>query len=134
MHGSLNRVTLIGRLGADPEIHSLDTESKFATFSVATNERWNGKDGEKKEKTDWHKVIIYSELLVGVAEKYLNKGSLVYLEGKLESRQWEDNEGGKHSATEIVLRPYSGELKMLDSAPARPQAAARPVPQRKPAA
>lgn len=134
MAGTLNKVTLIGRLGADPEIHSTDTENKIATFSVATNENWRDKEGEKQEKTDWHKVVIYTDTLVGVAEKYLKKGSLVYLEGKLETRKWEDNEGGKHSATEVILRPYNGELKMLDPAPARPQPGARPAPGMQPAA
>jgi single-strand DNA-binding protein len=105
MAGTLNKVTLIGRLGADPEIHSTDTENKIATFSVATNENWRDKEGEKHEKIDWHKVVIYSDTLVGVAEKYLKKGSLVYLEGKLETRRWEDNEGGKHSTTEVHPSP-----------------------------
>ena len=115
MSGSLNKVTLIGNLGKDPEIRSFQNGGKVANFSVATSESWQDKKtGDRVEKTEWHRVSILSEGLVGIAEKYLKKGSKVYLEGKLETREWTDKDDIKRFSTEVVLRPYSGELILLD--------------------
>jgi single-strand DNA-binding protein len=115
MSGSVNKSTLIGHLGKDPEIRSFQDGGRVAHFSVATSESWKDKEsGERKERTEWHRVSIMSEGLVGVAEKYLKKGSKVYVEGKLETRKWTDRDGIERYTTEIVLRPYSGELILLD--------------------
>jgi single-strand DNA-binding protein len=115
MSGSVNKSTLIGHLGKDPEIRSFQDGGRVAHFSVATSESWKDKEsGERKERTEWHRVSIMSEGLVGVAEKYLKKGSKVYVEGKLETRKWTDRDGIERYSTEIVLRPYSGELILLD--------------------
>ena len=115
MSGSLNKVTLIGNLGKDPEIRSFQNGGRVANFSIATSESWQDKkSGDRMEKTEWHRVSILSDGLVGVAEKYLKKGSKVYLEGKLETREWTDKDDVKRYTTEVVLRPYSGELILLD--------------------
>lgn len=115
MSGSLNKVTLIGNLGKDPEIRSFQNGGRAANFSIATGESWKDKEsGEKKERTEWHRVSILSDGLVGVAEKYLKKGAKVYVEGKLETRKWTDRDGVERYSTEVVLRPYSGELILLD--------------------
>ena len=115
MSGSLNKVTLIGNLGKDPEIRSFQNGGRAAHFSIATSENWKDKDtGEKKERTEWHQVSIMTEGLIKVAEKYLKKGSKVYIEGKLETRKWTDKDNHERYTTEVVLRPYSGELIMLD--------------------
>lgn len=115
MSGSLNKVTLIGNLGKDPEIRSFQNGGRAANFSIATSESWQDKkSGERLEKTEWHRVSILIDGLVGVAEKYLKKGSKVYLEGRLETREWTDKEDLKRYSTEVVLRPYSGELILLD--------------------
>jgi single-strand DNA-binding protein len=112
---SLNKVQLIGRLGADPEIRSFENGGRVANFRVATSEQWKDKpSGERKERTEWHRVSVYNDGLVGVIEKHLGKGSHVYIEGQLETREWTDKEKQTHYSTEIVLRPYSGELIMLD--------------------
>jgi single-strand DNA-binding protein len=117
MSSSLNKVALIGYLGAKPEIRTLPSEDRVASFSLATSESWKDQEtGEKKEVTQWHRISVFNEGLVGVIEKYLDKGSRIYLEGSLENRSWDDN-GTTRYATEIVLRPYNGELKMLDSKP-----------------
>jgi len=114
---SLNKVSLIGYLGAKPEIRTLPSDDRVATFSVATTDSWKDKDsGEKKEVTHWHRVNVFNDGLVSVVEKYLDKGSRIYLEGSLENRKWDDN-GTTRYATEIVLRPYNGELKLLDAKP-----------------
>ena len=121
---SLNKVTLIGNLGADPEVRAMQSGDKVANLSIATSEKWKDKTtGEQREKTEWHKVIIFNAGLVKVAENYLKKGSKVYIEGQLETRSYE-KDGDTKYITEIVLRPYRGELKMLDSRPsnAEPQA------------
>jgi single-strand DNA-binding protein len=115
MSGSLNKVTLIGNLGKDPEIRSFQNGGRAAHFSLATSESWKDKQsGERKEKTEWHQIAIMSDGLITVAEKYLKKGSKVYIEGRLETRKWTDKENVERQATEVVLRPYSGELIMLD--------------------
>lgn len=115
MSGSLNKVTLIGNLGKDPEIRSFQNGGRAAHFSIATTESWKDKDsGERKERTEWHQVAIMSEGLVTIAEKYLKKGAKVYIEGRLEIRKWTDKDGKERYSTEVVLRPYSGELLMLD--------------------
>ena len=115
MSGSLNKATLIGNLGKDPEIRSFQNGGRAAHFSIATSESWKDKDsGERKERTEWHRVSIMTEGLVAVAEKYLKKGARVYIEGGLETRKWTDKDGQERSSTEVVLRPYAGELIMLD--------------------
>jgi single-strand DNA-binding protein len=115
MSGSLNKAELIGHLGKDPEIRAFPNGGRAASFSVATTESWKDKkSGERKERTEWHRVSIMNDGLVGVAEKYLKKGSKVYIEGKLETRKWTDKDGHEKYTTEIVLRPHSGELLMLD--------------------
>jgi single-strand DNA-binding protein len=116
MAGSVNKVILIGNLGSDPEARSMQSGDEVVNFSVATSERWKDKaSGEWKEKTQWHKVVIFNQGLVNVAKNYLHKGSKVYIEGQLETRDWEDKEGRKQYTTEVVLRPFRGELTMLDS-------------------
>jgi single-strand DNA-binding protein len=115
MSASLNKATLIGNLGKDPEIRSFQNGGRVAHLSIATNEQWKDKDsGERKERTEWHHVAVMSEGLVAVAEKYLKKGAKVYVEGKLESRKWTDKDGHERYTTEIVLRPYRGQLIMLE--------------------
>jgi single-strand DNA-binding protein len=115
MSGSLNKAIVIGHLGKDPEIRSFQNGGRAANLSIATSESWKDKDsGERKERTEWHRVSILSDGLVTVAEKYLKKGGKVYVEGKLETRKWTDRDGTERYTTEIVLRPYSGELILLD--------------------
>ena len=115
MSGSLNKVTLIGNLGKDPEIRSFQNGGRAAHFSIATTESWKDKQsGERKERTEWHQIAIMSDGLITVAEKYLKKGSKIYIEGKLETRKWTDKDNHERYTTEVVLRPYSGELIMLD--------------------
>lgn len=117
MAGSVNKVIIVGNLGKDPEIRSFQNGGRVASFSVATSESWKDKtSGERKERTEWHRVSILNEALVGIAERYLKKGAKVYLEGQLETRKWTDKEGKDQYTTEVVLRPYRGELTMLDSA------------------
>ena len=108
MSGSLNKVTLIGNLGKDPEIHNFQNGGRAAHFSIATTDSWKDKDsGEKKEWTEWHQVVIMTEGLIKVAEKHLKKGGKVYIEGKLETRKWTDKDNHERYTTEIMLRPYS---------------------------
>ena len=114
MAGSINKVILVGNLGNEPEIRSFQNGSRVANISLATSESWKDKaTGERKEKTEWHRVVIFNSGLVDLAEKYLHKGSKIYIEGKLETRSYEQN-GEKKYTTEVVLRAYSGELQMLD--------------------
>ncbi len=116
MAGSVNKVILVGNLGRDPEIRSFSSGGRVANLSVATSERWNDRQsGERRERTEWHRVAIFSEPLVNIAERYLRKGSKVYLEGQLETRKWQDQSGQDRYSTEVVLRPYRGELTLLDS-------------------
>ena len=114
MSGSLNKVILIGRLGNDPQISSLNSGGKVANLSIATSERWKDRNtGERRERTEWHRVVIFNEGLVKVAEQYLRKGSLVHIEGQLQTRKWTDQAGVEKYTTEIVLQPYRSELTML---------------------
>jgi single-strand DNA-binding protein len=117
MAGSVNKVILIGNLGKDPEIRTLQSGTKVANFSVATSETWTDKaSGERKEKTEWHRVVIYNERLADVAERFLRKGRKVYLEGALETRKYTDQSGQEKYTTEVVLKNFRGELTLLDSA------------------
>lgn len=113
MAGSLNKVLLIGNLGADPEVRSFQNGGKVCNLRLATTETWK-KDGERQEKTTWHTVAIFSEGLVGVAERFLRKGSKIYVEGQLEVRKWQDQSGSDRYSTEVVLRGMNGTLTMLD--------------------
>lgn len=115
MSGTVNRVVLVGNLGADPDIRTMQSGDKIANLSIATSERWKDRQsGERKEKTEWHRVCVFAQPLVTLCENYMKKGSKVYLEGQLETRSWESN-GEKKYTTEIVLRPFKGEITMLDS-------------------
>jgi len=117
MAGSVNRVTILGRLGADPEVRSFQNGGKVCNLRIATSETWKDKNtGERKEKTEWHTVAIMAEGLVRVAEQYLRKGSKVYIEGKLQTRKWQDQSGADRYSTEIVLQGLGGTLTMLDGA------------------
>lgn len=116
MAGSVNKVILIGNLGADPEVRDFPSGGKVCNLRIATSETWKDRNtGERRERTEWHRVAIYSEPLVRVAQQYLRKGSKVYIEGQLETRKWQDQSGQDRYTTEIALRPYRSELKMLDS-------------------
>ena len=116
MAGSVNKVILVGNLGRDPEIRSLQDGTKVANLSVATSETWRDRDsGERRERTEWHRVVIFNDRLADVAEKYLRKGSKVYLEGQLQTRKWTGQDGQDRYTTEVVLQRYRGELTMLDS-------------------
>ena len=117
MAGSLNKVLLIGRLGADPEIKQMVNGKSVARLSIATSQSWKDKSsGEKKEKTEWHRVVIFNEGLVGVVQQYVKKGANVYVEGQLSTRKWKDEASGQDKySTEIVLQGYNSSLTMLDS-------------------
>ena len=118
MAGSLNKVMLIGNLGADPEIRSFQNGGKVANLRIATSETWKDRTtGERQERTEWHNVAIFSEGLVGVVERYLRKGSKVYIEGSLQTRKWQGQDGQDKYTTEVVLRGMNGTLTMLDGAP-----------------
>jgi single-strand DNA-binding protein len=118
MAGSLNKVMLIGNLGADPEIRSFQNGGKVANLRIATSETWKDRNtGERQERTEWHTVAIFSEGLIGVVERYLRKGSKVYIEGSLQTRKWQDQSGNDRYSTEVVLRGMNGTLTMLDGAP-----------------
>ena len=115
MAGSVNKVILIGNLGKDPEVRSFQNGGQVCSFSVATSENWKDKStGERREKTEWHNISIFSEGLVRVAQQYLKKGSKVYLEGQLETRKWQDKEGKDRYTTEVVLRQFNSSLVLLD--------------------
>ena len=112
---SLNKVLLIGRLGNDPEIRSFSSGGRVCNLSLATSEHWTEKStGERKSKTQWHRVVIFNDNLVTVAEKYLRKGAKVYIEGRLETRKWTDKDGKDQFSTEVVIKQFGGELQMLD--------------------
>jgi len=111
---SVNKATILGRLGADPEVRSLNNGSKVVNLRIATSESWKSKEtGERKEKTEWHSVVIFNEGIAGIAEQYLKKGSQVYIEGQLQTRKWQDQSGNDRYSTEIVLQRYQGELTMI---------------------
>ncbi len=115
MAGSVNKVILVGNLGRDPEIRSTQDGLRIANLSVATSETWRDRNsGERRERTEWHRVAIFNEKLVDIAEKYLKKGSKVYIEGALQTRKWTDNSGQERYTTEVVLQRFRGELTMLD--------------------
>jgi single-strand DNA-binding protein len=113
---SLNKVTLIGNLGNDPEVRTFQNGNRVANLTIATSESWKDKStGERKEKTQWHRIVIMNEGLVGVCERYLKKGSKVYIDGQLETRKYTDKNGNDAYTTEVILRPYNSNLIMLDS-------------------
>ncbi len=115
MAGSVNKVILIGNLGADPEVRSFANGGKVCNLRIATSENWRDKNtGERKEKTEWHSVAIFNEGLVRIAEQYLRKGSKVYIEGQLQTRKWQDQSGQDRYSTEVVLQGFNGTLTMLD--------------------
>ncbi len=116
MAGSINKVILVGNLGADPEIRHTQDGKAIANLRIATSETWRDKSsGERKERTEWHKVVIFNEGLCRIAEQYLKKGSKVYLEGQLQTRKWQDQQGQDRYTTEIVLQGYNSQLTMLDA-------------------
>jgi len=116
MAGSVNKVILVGNLGRDPEVRTFQNGGKVCNLRIATSENWKDRNtGERREKTEWHSVAIFSEPLARIAEQYLRKGSKVYIEGQLETRKWQDQSGQDRYSTEVVLRPYRGELTLLDS-------------------
>ena len=117
MAGSVNKVILIGNLGRDPEVRRLNSGESVVNLRIATSESWRDKaTGEKRERTEWHSVVIFNEQLVKVAEQYLKKGSKVYVEGQLQTRKWQDQSGAEKYTTEVVLQRFRGELQMLDRA------------------
>lgn len=116
MAGSVNKVILVGNLGRDPEVKSMNNGGQVCNLSLATSESWRDKTtGERKEKTEWHRVVIFNENLIKVAQNYLKKGSKIYIEGQLQTRKWQDQSGQDKYSTEVVLQRYRGELTMLDS-------------------
>ena len=116
MAGSVNKVILIGNLGQDPEVRSFGNGGQVCNLSVATSENWKDKNtGERRDKTEWHRVVIFNENLIKVAQNYLKKGSKIYIEGALQTRKWQDQSGQDKYSTEVVLQRYRGELTMLDS-------------------
>lgn len=116
MAGSVNKVILIGNLGKDPEVRYAPDGTKIVNLTVATNESWKDKQtGERKDKTEWHRVVVFNDKLADIAEKYLKKGGKVFLEGQLQTRKWQDNSGVEKYTTEIVLPRYRGEMTLLDS-------------------
>jgi single-strand DNA-binding protein len=116
MAGSVNKVILVGNLGRDPEVRSTQDGRKIVNLSIATSESWKDKmSGERREKTEWHRVVIFNENLAGVAERFLKKGSKVYLEGQIQTRKYTDQSGVEKFSTEVVLQNFRGELQLLDS-------------------
>ena len=116
MVGSVNKVILLGNLGRDPEIRSMQSGSKMASFSIATSKRWKDKNTqEQKEKTSWHNIVVFGDGLVDIVEKYVKKGSKIYVEGELQTRKWQDKEGNDRYTTEIILQGYNCNLTLLDS-------------------
>lgn len=116
MAGSVNKVILVGNLGADPEIRRTNNGDMIANLRIATSESWRDKNtGERKDRTEWHSVVIFNEDLAKVAEQYLRKGAKVYLEGALQTRKWQDQNGNDRYSTEVVLQKFRGELQMLDN-------------------
>jgi single-strand DNA-binding protein len=112
----VNKVILVGNLGRDPEVRSTQDGKKIVNFSIATSETWKDRSsGERRERTEWHRVVIFNEGLAGIAERYLRKGSKIYIEGQLQTRKWTDQAGVEKYTTEVVLQNYRGELQMLDS-------------------
>ncbi len=115
MAGSVNKVILVGNLGRDPEARTMQNGGKVVSFSIATGETWTDKgSGERKERTQWHRIVIYNDRLGEIAERYLKKGAKIYIEGQLETRKFTDKDGNERETTEVVLRQFRGELTMLD--------------------
>ena len=116
MAGSVNKVILLGNLGRDPEIRSMQSGSKMATFSMATSKRWRDKNTqEQRDKTSWHNIVVFGDGLVDIVEKYVKKGSKIYVEGELQTRKWEDQDGKDRYTTEVVLQGFNSNLTLLDS-------------------
>jgi single-strand DNA-binding protein len=115
MAGSLNKVMLIGNLGADPEVRSFQNGGRVCNLRIATSEQWKDKSGERQERTEWHTVAVFQEPAINFAEQYLRKGAKVYVEGQLQTRKWQDQQGNDRYTTEIAIRPFSGQLTSLDS-------------------
>jgi single-strand DNA-binding protein len=117
MAGSINKVILVGRVGADPDVRTFGNGAKVVNLRMATSETWRDRNsGERKERTEWHSVAIFNEGIVKVAEQYIRKGSLIYIEGQLETRKWQDQSGNDRYSTEVVVRPFRGELNLLGDA------------------
>lgn len=115
MAGSVNKVILVGNIGRDPEVRTTQDGSKLVTFSMATSESWRDRvTGERREKTEWHRIVIYNERLAEVAERFLRKGSRIYIEGQLQTRKWKDPSGQERTTTEIVLQKFRGDLTIID--------------------
>lgn len=115
MAGSVNKVLLIGNVGRDPEIRAMGSGDKVCNLSLATSETWKDRQsGDRKEKTEWHRIVIFDQRLIDVCEKYVKKGSKIYLEGQLQTRKWQDQSGNDRYSTEVVLQRYRGELTLLD--------------------
>ena len=116
MVGSVNKVILLGNLGRDPEIRSMQSGSKMASFSIATSKRWKDKNTqEQKEKTSWHNIVVFGDGLVNIVENYVKKGSKIYVEGELQTRKWQDQDGNDKYTTEVILQGYNSNLTLLDS-------------------
>ena len=116
MVGSVNKVILLGNLGRDPEIRSMQSGAKMASFSIATSKRWKDRNTqEQKEKTSWHNIVVFGDGLVDIVEKYVKKGSKIYVEGELQTRKWQDKDGNDRYTTEIILQGYNSNLTLLDS-------------------
>ena len=116
MVGSVNKVILLGNLGRDPDIRSMQSGSKMASFSIATSKRWKDKStGEQKDKTSWHNIVVFGDGLVDIVEKYVKKGSKIYIEGELQTRKWQDQEGNDRYTTEVIIQGYNCNLTLLDS-------------------
>jgi len=111
----VNKVILVGNLGRDPEVRTTQDGNKIINMTVATSETWKDKSGQKQERTEWHRIVIFNKHLADIAEQYLRKGSKVYLEGQLQTRKWTDQQGAEKYTTEVVLQNFKGELQMLDS-------------------
>ena len=123
MSGSVNKVILVGRLGRDPEVRTMQSGDKVVSFGLATSESWRDKaTGERKEKTEWHNVVIFNDNLGKIAEQYLKKGSTCYIEGQLQSREYTDKDGNQRKVTEVVLQRFRGEMTLLDSRGSRDSA------------
>ncbi len=126
MAGSVNKVILIGNLGKDPEVRNTQSGSKIVTFSLATSESWTDKaSGERKERTEWHRVIVFNERIADIAERFLSKGRKVYVEGSLQTRKWTDQSGQEKYVTEVVIDRFRGELTLVDSNPDRNDSSSR---------
>lgn len=128
MAGSVNKAIILGNLGADPEIRRTQDGRAIANLRVATSESWRDKSGERKERTEWHRVVIFNEALAKIAEQYLHKGSKVYLEGQIQTRKWQDKDGNDKYSTEVVLQGFNATLTMLDTK----QEGGNPAPRKEP--